>query len=538
MKSIPPVIAFPWLAVSLAILPLACPAADPEPPKGFRALFNGKDLTGWHGWNPHESAKLTGDKLEENLKKQRADFANHWRVENGEIVNAGTGPYATTDESFGDFELHIEYKTVAGADSGIYLRGEPQVQIWDVNQVFDPKKPDRRPHLGSGGLFNNAPKTLGRDPIMKADLPFGEWNSFRIRQIGARTWVTLNNRLVVDGAEFQSYFDKTKPFPSRGPVMLQTHGGEIRWRNVFIREIPAVEAKKVLETTPLLPNPTVYDAAYGPHPKQVLHFWKAESDRPTPVLFHIHGGGWMGGGRLSGITAMLPALLKEGVSVASVEYRFIPEATADGVTPPVKGPLHDAARALQFLRSKAAEWNIDKNRIGASGGSAGACTSLWLAFHDDLADPKSDNPVARESTRLLFAAVSGAQTTLDPAQMKEWTPNSRYGGHAFGFAGDPAKNLSQFDEFLAKRDTILPWIAEYSPYALVSAGDSPVYLTYSGPPALGKEEKDPTHTANFGVKLQEHCRANGVSCELVYPNAPDVSHPGTLEYVLAKLKAP
>ncbi|MFN9957315.1 MAG: alpha/beta hydrolase, partial [bacterium] len=104
------------------------------------------------------------------------------------------------------------------------------------------------------------------------------------------------------------------------------------------------------------------------------------------------------------------------------------EATADGVIPPVRGPLHDAARALQFVRSKADEWNIDKTRIAASGSSAGACTSLWLAFHPDLADPNSRDPIARESTRLLCAAVSGAQTTLDPRQMKEWTPNSRYGG--------------------------------------------------------------------------------------------------------------
>ena len=114
------------------------------------------------------------------------------------------------------------------------------------------------------------------------------------------------------------------------------------------------------------------------------------------------------------------------------------------------------------------------------------------------------------------AAVTGAQTTLDPQQMKEWTPNSRYGGHAFGFTGDAAEKVSQFDEFLAKRETILPWIAEYSPYALVSAGDPPVYLYYSGPPAMGQEQKDPTHTANFGVKLQEQCEAAGVKCELFY----------------------
>ena len=205
--------------------------------------------------------------------------------------------------------------------------------------------------------------------------------------------------------------------------------------------------------------------------------------------------------------------------------------------PPVKGPLHDAARALQFVRSKSAEWNIDKQRIGASGGSAGACSSLWLAFHPDMADAKSSDPIARESTRLWCAAVIGAQTTLDPQQMKEWTPNSNYGGHAFGFAGDPEKKLSQFAEFLAKRDTILPWIAEYSPYALVTSDDPPIYLSYGPPPALGQEQKDPTHTANFGVKLQEQCKKVGVACELVYQGAPDVKHATTQDYLIAKLKA-
>jgi len=511
-------------------------AADSKPPQGFRALFNGNDLSGWYGWNPHSSVKLTGEKKDANLKQQREDFSKHWSVENGELVNNGTGPYATTEEEFGDIELLIEYKTVAKADSGVYLRGTPQVQIWDKTQRFDLKKPDRKPHQGSGGLFNNSPNTLGRDPMHVADQEFGEWSSLKIRQIGARTWVTLNNRLVVEGAVMENYWDRSQPLPAKGPIMFQTHGGEIRWRNIFVREIGDAEAKIALAEK-MLPNPTYYDVAYGPHPKQVLHFWKAESENPTPLLFFIHGGGWNAGGRLSGLSAMLPAMLKEGISVASVEYRFIAEATADGVTPPVKGPLHDAARALQFVRSKATEWNIDKQRIGASGGSAGACSSLWLAFHPDLADPTSSDPVARESTRLRCAAVTGAQTTLDPKQMKEWTPNSKYGGHAFGFAGDPATQLSQFDEFLAKRETILPWIAEYSPYALVSADDPPIYLFYSAIPAMGQVQKDPTHTANFGVKLQEQCKATGVSCELYYPGAPNATHTTVQDYLLETLKS-
>jgi acetyl esterase/lipase len=235
-----------------------------------------------------------------------------------------------------------------------------------------------------------------------------------------------------------------------------------------------------------------------------------------------------GGGRLSGLSGMLNPMLKSGISVVSVEYRFIAEATADKVEPPVKGPLGDAARALQFVRSKAAEWNIDKTRIAASGGSAGACTSLWLAFHPDLADPKSDDPVARESTRLLCAAVDGAQTTLDPQQMKEWTPNSTYGGHAFGFKG--------FPDFLAGREKIIPLIAEYSPYALVTSDDPPVYLRYGTPPALGQEQKDPTHTSNFGLKLQEHCKGKGVECQLVYPGAPDVKQASIQDYLIERLK--
>ena len=133
------------------------------------------------------------------------------------------------------------------ADSGIYLRGTPQVQIWDRNQVFDPKRPTRRPHLGSGGLFNNTPGTPGRDPLVLADRPFGEWNQFRIRQIGDRTWVWLNDKLVVDDAVMENYWDRGQPLRARGPIMLQTHGGEIRWRNLFVRDIGEGEAKQILD---------------------------------------------------------------------------------------------------------------------------------------------------------------------------------------------------------------------------------------------------------------------------------------------------
>ncbi len=246
----------PSLSV-LAVLLLAASslsqAADPVPPAGFTALFNGRDLTGWYGLNPHSVVKLEGARKEANMKAQREDFPKNWTVEQGELVNQGTGPYATTDKEFGDIELLIEYKTVPHADSGIYLRGCPQVQIWDINQPSLPEKPDRNPNKGSGGLFNNTPRTPGRDPLVVADKPFGEWNQFRIRQIGARTWVWLNEKLVVDGNVMENYWDRSKPLPEKGPIMLQTHGGEIRWRNLFVRELSPEEGQKLSQ--PGAPKP-------------------------------------------------------------------------------------------------------------------------------------------------------------------------------------------------------------------------------------------------------------------------------------------
>ena len=289
-------------------------------------------------------------------------------------------------------------------------------------------------------------------------------------------------------------------------------------------------AKKAAAENPPVVKPTLAEVRYGPHERHVLDFWRAGSATPTPLVFVIHGGGWQGGEKERvNKFVNVAGLLAQGISVVAINYRLIKHAEAEGVTPPVKAPLHDAARALQFVRSQAAAWNLDKTRIGAAGGSAGACSSLWLAFHDDLADPKSADPVARESTRLFCAAVIGAQTTLDPVQMKSWTPNSKYGGHAFG--------VPSFEAFLAARDRLQPLIAEYSPYHLVTKDDPAIYLVYSAPPALGQDQKDPTHTANFGVKLQEHCRSLGVACELMYPGSTTAKHATAQDYLIATLKA-
>ena len=324
---------------------------------------------------------------------------------------------------------------------------------------------------------------------------------------------------------------RSRPIPLPGRLAL--------FATLLLLPLGAAEAPAGRKAEPPQRPPTFANVAYGSHERQVLDFWRAESPQPAPLVLHIHGGGWVNGDK-----ARVPALeryVAAGISVVSINYRFVTQAIRAGVEPPVRWPLEDAARALQFVRSRAAEWNLDPARIGATGASAGACSSLWLAFHNDLADPASPDPVARQSTRLRCAAVFGAQTTLDPAQMKEWTPNSRYGGHAFGFMPDPGElrtRDTQFAPFLAARERLLPWIRAYSPFEHAGPGDPPVHLSYAAPPALGQEQKDPTHTANFGVKLQERLRAAGVSCELAYPGAPEVRHAETADFLIATLLAP
>jgi len=271
------------------------------------------------------------------------------------------------------------------------------------------------------------------------------------------------------------------------------------------------------------------DVAYGSHPRQVLDFYPAKSDKPTPVVFYIHGGGWQGGDKKTNPKAFLD----KGISVVAINYRYVRNGVEDKVEPPVKAPLEDAARALQFIRFKAAQWNVDKTHIGATGASAGGCSSLWLAFHDDLADPKSDDPVARESTRLYCAAVFGAQVSLDPRELREWMPNYKYGAHAFG--------LPNFQSLIDNRENVLEWIKEYSPIEHVTKDDPPVALFYGRRrgggevPVVGTSPKDPTHSGIMGIKLEERLKAVGVDVVLVHPGRAHPMYNNFTEYLIDRL---
>jgi hypothetical protein len=227
----------------------AAAPVKPQPPKGFTALFNGKDLTGWRGrqpnYNPVEEAKLTKEELAAKQAAWNTERDAHWTVDTakGEIVSDGKNPHLATVKDYGDFELYVDWLMVSpNGDSGVYLRGLPQVQIWDPS---NPREVRNGAEKGSGALWNNKPENPGKFPLVKADNPVGQWNTLKIRMIGDKVWIWLNDQLTVDGHALDNvFFDKTgaTPPPARGPIELQTHNSEMRFRNIYVREI--TEGKK------------------------------------------------------------------------------------------------------------------------------------------------------------------------------------------------------------------------------------------------------------------------------------------------------
>jgi hypothetical protein len=206
------------------------PAADNNPPEGFVGLFNGKDLTGWKGLveNPPARAKMSPDELAEKQKAADEDMRQHWKVEDGVIVFDGKGKALCTTKDYGDFEMMVDWKIEKGGDSGIYLRGSPQVQIWD------------RPDKGSGGLYNNQKGPA--DPTEVADNPVGEWNHFRIKMVGDKVTVWLNDKLVVDNVTMENYWERDKPIYPTGQIELQNHNSPLYFKNIYIKEISGVGA--------------------------------------------------------------------------------------------------------------------------------------------------------------------------------------------------------------------------------------------------------------------------------------------------------
>lgn len=234
------------LACAAVGVVLAAQATIPAPPAGFTALFNGKDLSGWRGrpggggvFSPYVEAKFTPDERTAKQKEWNDDRDLHWRVDpaKGEIVSDGKGVHLATEKPYGDFELRVDWLlTQAGGDSGIYLRDYPQVQLWDP---ANPRELKNGADKGSGGLWNNNPDSPGRWPLVKADNPIGEWNTFHIKMVGDKVTIHLNGKKVVNDVTLENYWERDKPCYPTGQIELQNHGNTLYFRNIYIKELPS-----------------------------------------------------------------------------------------------------------------------------------------------------------------------------------------------------------------------------------------------------------------------------------------------------------
>lgn len=280
------------------------------------------------------------------------------------------------------------------------------------------------------------------------------------------------------------------------------------------------------EDTPQ-PVPTFSDVPYGPDARNLVDFWKAEAEGPRPLLVYIHGGGWVAGDKRSK-GPLIQAYLDQGISVAAINYRLTPQN-------PLPAPVHDAARAIQFLRSQAAEWAINQERIAVMGASAGACTSMWLLLHDDLADPTAEDLILRESTRVCAALAVVGQTSIDPKVIEDWLgPNvlkHRMIAHAVGELN--------IEKAIEKYDQYKELYVEFSPINHVDGDDPPLFMTYSAEMDLpSRDAGHGIHHPVYGVKLKEKSDSMGHECHLLIPgfSKPDHYTDGTdfLEKMLLK----
>jgi hypothetical protein len=210
---------------NIFIADLGRPEQDNVPPEGFTNLFNGRDLSGWKGLvaDPPARAGMTREQLTDKEKAATEEALKHWKATNGVITYDGRNNSLVTARDYGDFELLVDWKTEPGGDSGIYLRGSPQIQIWDSP-------------LGSGGLYNNQKNPS--NPARRADRPAGEWNRFRILMVGDKVTVHLNGELVTHNVTMENYWERDKPIYPTGAIELQHHGAPLYFKNIFVREIP------------------------------------------------------------------------------------------------------------------------------------------------------------------------------------------------------------------------------------------------------------------------------------------------------------
>ena len=286
--------------------------------------------------------------------------------------------------------------------------------------------------------------------------------------------------------------------------------------------------------------PTHANIKYGKHERNVLDLWLAESKKPTPLAIYIHGGGFVAGDKEKVSQQVVTQLLDAGISVASINYRYL------SIDTPLPTSHHDARRALQFMRSKAKEWNIDKSRVAAFGGSAGAQICMWLAYSDEMAKPKSKDPIERESTRLTCVATMGGQTTNEREFWKAMITglmgseiNTEGLVRPLGGLVEPEKvRMATWGS--KTLDKANKKAARHSALNLVSEDDPPIFMSYGMAPSAKPPESKTRlrgwliHHVNLGIALREKTDTLKLESHLKYPGA-DLKYPTQNEFLIDKL---
>ncbi len=441
----------------------------------------------------------------------------------GNTLRNDDGTWMSNGRLYNQLVSRMKELGTNGFRAVLWHQGESDANQADPNRTLTEK--EYRSMLEN--LIVTSRKDIGwQAPWMVAQVSYHspeQPSSNPIRAAQASLW---KDGIALQGPDSDSLTGSHRDQGGRGIHLSKQ--GLVRHGTLWYRDVCRWISYEMIQRKPDVPY-----FAYGEHPKQRMHVWKAKSERPTPVIVFMHGGGWTNGDLNKSVWAYAEKPLKEGVSFISLGYRFVDEA--GDMVPPVKAPMYDAARAIQTIRHHAKEWNIDPSRIAMWGGSAGGCSTLWLTYHDDLADAKSADPISRQSTRLFIAAAKYPQTTLDPKQMREWMPDSRYGAHAFPV--DAKGFTNSFDALVAQREQVLQHIREFSPIEHVSADDPEVFMTFDHAPAMGKATADPTHSANFGVGLIERCKEKNVSCDMHYLGKKDSRWTDVTDFLIEKLKA-
>ena len=383
--------------------------------------------------------------------------------------------------------------------SGLELPYIPNVTMgWDatprcrLDEPY-PWKAEEYPYLVS--YTNNTPDIF-QACLAKAK----KWAEADPRQPGA-VYVNGWNEYTEGDYLVPNNFDSDGFLRAVAAVFGRDPAGEYTFVDPFLKKVFTV------------PAATHENVAYGTHPKQKIDVFLPKVGKgPFPVVAYIHGGGWGEGAMVDRIVGTaLKGLLDRGIAVVCIGYRYIRDTSAAGVKPPVMGCLDDCEAALRFAKAHAAEWNLDLSRVGLAGGSAGACTALYLALKDD------------NSLGIRVLAPISAQTSMDPQEMREWIPDIQYGAQAFGYRS--------FNEWLAHREECLADIGRISPAALVRKirpERAPrIFLLYRRALRPGERCKDPTHSPVFGDRFAETCRARGIQCSMNYMRMepPDDSFP-------------